>query len=52
LWCVRIKEISVGYEIDGMLEEKLLRTMHEITSRFVAQLHRVFDRFSIAKSAT
>jgi len=25
---------------------------HEITSRFVAQLHSIFDRFSIAKSAT
>ena len=26
--------------------------MHEITSRFVAQFHSIFDRFSIAKSAT
>jgi len=29
-----------------------LRTTHEITSRFAAQLHRIFNRFSIAKSAT
>ena len=29
-----------------------LRTMHEITSRFVAQFHLIFDRFSITKSAT
>ncbi len=29
-----------------------LRTMHEITSRFAGQLHRIFDRFSIAKSGS
>jgi hypothetical protein len=30
----------------------LLRTMHEITSRFVAQLHRIFGCSSIAESST
>jgi len=38
----------------GLPQDKMsqLRTVHEITSRFAAQLHRIFDRFSIAKSAT
>jgi hypothetical protein len=52
---VAVVSLTVGDEV--LMKEasfSILRiwTMHETTFRFVAQLHSIFDRFSIAKSAT
>ncbi len=47
-----IKKQRLKIDADALTFINLLRTMHVITSRFVAQLHRVFGCSSIVESST